>query len=547
MKYVFQTLIAVLIFIVSGCTDNPVQRKLFDVESFIRERPDSALVILDSMDRYFLNTGKLRAHHALLHVMALDKNYIDVTDDSIANVAVTYFSKHGPKKYYAQSLYYLGLAYYYQKEYNKAIAELTNAESVAVLSYSLYLGFVKVAQADTYGKSYNYKEEEENLKEAYDIFCSLAESYYSQAVSIRLAQVYSNTDRVQEADDILTGLLNMSDVDCDLKSSALTTLAYMNVVKDNPDFVRAEKLFRQNSDEYANANMTIKRYWAWAYSLYTIGRKGEAQVLMDQLVSMDSSVALYWQYLIAKSNEDFRLSLTYLEDTIESNNSEFIEAINQSIATSHREYYEILAEKSEYKVQKARLMILVAALIAAFLVTLIAVIVTMYTKKQAYLKEKYLLHISEIKRQLEDAQREDYPLLKKKYLSFYRKRFEMVGALYEHLMHSKDLANAEDSIYKKVDAIVVDFTQGYRDSEKFEAMLDKDLNNIMSNLHSEVPGLKKVDYEIFSLFVIGFDVTTISHMLNTSMNTIYIRKSRIKRRIEAVNPCHKKQFLEVLC
>ena len=547
MKYVFQTLIAVLIFIVSGCTDNPVQRKLFDVESFIRERPDSALVILDSMDRYFLNTGKLRAHHALLHVMALDKNYIDVTDDSIANVAVTYFSKHGPKKYYAQSLYYLGLAYYYQKEYNKAIAELTNAESVAVLSYSLYLGFVKVAQADTYGKSYNYKEEEENLKEAYDIFCSLAESYYSQAVSIRLAQVYSNTDRVQEADDILTGLLNMSDVDCDLKSSALTTLAYMNVVKDNPDFVRAEKLFRQNSDEYANANMTIKRYWAWAYSLYAIGRKGEAQVLMDQLVSMDSSVALYWQYLIAKSNEDFRLSLTYLEDTIESNNSEFIEAINQSIATSHREYYEILAEKSEYKVQKARLMILVAALIAAFLVTLIAVIVTMYTKKQAYLKEKYLLHISEIKRQLEDAQREDYPLLKKKYLSFYRKRFEMVGALYEHLMHSKDLANAEDSIYKKVDAIVVDFTQGYRDSEKFEAMLDKDLNNIMSNLHSEVPGLKKVDYEIFSLFVIGFDVTTISHMLNTSMNTIYIRKSRIKRRIEAVNPCHKKQFLEVLC
>ena len=546
MKYVFQTLIAVLIFIVSGCTDNPVQRKLFDVESLIREYPDSALVILDSMDRNSLKTEKSKAHHALLYAMALDKNYIDVADDSIANVAVNYFSKRGPKKYYARSLYYLGLAYYYQGEYSKAITEFTNSESIALTSDSLYLGFAKVAQADTYGKSYNYKEEERNLKEAYDIFCSLAESYYSQAVSIRLAQVYSNTDRVQEADDILTGLLNTADVDCDLRSSALTTLAYMNVVKVNPDFVRAEKFFRQNNDEYANANMTIKRYWAWAYSLYSIGRKEEAQELIDQLVSMDSSVAVYWQYLIAKSNEDFRLSLTYLEDSIKSNNSEFMDIINQSIATSHREYYEIIAEKSKYEVQKARLMILITAMIIVFLFTLIIVLVTMYSKRQAYLKEKYLLHVSEIKHQLEESTREDYPLLKKKYLSLYRAKFEMVGALYEHLMHSKDLTNAEESLYKKVDAIVIDFTQGYRDSEKFEAMLDKDLDNIMSNLHSEVPGLKKIDYEIFSLFVIGFDVTTISHMLNTSMNTIYIRKSRIKRHIEEMDPCHKKQFLEVL-
>ena len=54
------------------------------------------------------------------------------------------------------------------------------------------------------------------------------------------------------------------------------------------------------------------------------------------------------------------------------------------------------------------------------------------------------------------------------------------------------------------------------------------------------------DIEIFSLYAIGFDVTTISHLLNTSMNTIYIRKSRIKTQINEVNPPHKEQFFEVL-
>ena len=113
-------------------------------------------------------------------------------------------------------------------------------------------------------------------------------------------------------------------------------------------------------------------------------------------------------------------------------------------------------------------------------------------------------------------------------------------------MHSKDLVDGEKSIYNKVAALVDDFTEGYSDSERFESMLNEDMDNIMSNLHIEVPALKKKDYVIFSLFVVGFDVTTISHLLNTTMNTIYIRKSRIRRQIEELNPPHKGQFLEVL-
>ena len=76
-----------------SCDAYDVQHKLYDVESYIMERPDSALAVLDSMDRSCLTSDRLSAHHALLHAMALDKNFIDVIDDSIASVAVEYFSK----------------------------------------------------------------------------------------------------------------------------------------------------------------------------------------------------------------------------------------------------------------------------------------------------------------------------------------------------------------------------------------------------------------------------------------------------------------------
>ena len=94
-----------------SCTPSQVKNQLLDVESYIMERPDSALAVLESMDRSLLVTQADRAHHALLNAMALDKSFIDVSDDSLARVAVDYYSKRGDRKYSARALYYLGVAY----------------------------------------------------------------------------------------------------------------------------------------------------------------------------------------------------------------------------------------------------------------------------------------------------------------------------------------------------------------------------------------------------------------------------------------------------
>ena len=72
-----------------------VSRLLSDVESYMSERPDSALAVLRSVPDEALCRKALKARHALLHSQMLDKNRIEVISDSIITPAVEYYSLHG--------------------------------------------------------------------------------------------------------------------------------------------------------------------------------------------------------------------------------------------------------------------------------------------------------------------------------------------------------------------------------------------------------------------------------------------------------------------
>lgn len=72
-----------------------IEQQMDNVESIIEKDPVKALETLRSIAPEDLGSGRHRARHALLHSMALDKNYVDLTTDSIIAPAVTYFRRHG--------------------------------------------------------------------------------------------------------------------------------------------------------------------------------------------------------------------------------------------------------------------------------------------------------------------------------------------------------------------------------------------------------------------------------------------------------------------
>ena len=532
--------------ILSGCSFHSVRRSLEDIESYIMDRPDSALVVLEDMDRELLVSKRDRAHHALLHAMALDKNFIDVSDDSLASTAVDYFSKYGPEKYEARSLYYLGLAYYYQEEYSKAILEFTKAEKVAERSDSLYLGFIKVAQSDTYTKTHNNIESFQKLKGAYNIYQAIDADYYVSVTTLRLAQAYYNFNKKESSIELLDSLMN-NEIDERVMTAAMATYAFIKADPLNSDPSLAIEMYEIILGERDSSLLLYKDYWAYAYSLNKCGRREESRVLIDQLKLADTSgTADYWMYLLHKSDGDFEAALRYLEASTDKIDKEVAEAMQQSLALTQRDYYASQSELSEYQVRNRTLLMIcisVSALLAIGAVLWCSVSLVRRSREE---KERYLKYADEARRQLEASKNEDYPALKRKYVELYRSKYEVLGSLYEQYSLYYGKKNAQQAIYDKVVSVIDEFKEDYNDKDLIEGMLDEGLDGIMSNLRSEMPQLKEKDYAIFRLLAIGFDVTTISHLMNTTMNSIYIRKSRIRQQLESESPKHKAQFQQIL-
>lgn len=543
MKRLFALVLTFLPLV--SCVSVHVENILNDVETYISERPDSALAVLDSIDRDMLTTRKVTSHHALLYAMALDKNFIDVSDDSLAMTALEYYEHHGDRKYKARALYYLGLSHYYSQEYDKAIIEFTKAEEVAQKHDSLYWGMTKVAQADTYGKIYNEVEEYHCICKAYEIYNSISATYYIDASKYRLATILIDMNRYDESDILLLDIIESSDISSKIKSVSLIAYAYSQVVRFDNRYDLAVNVFEKVLKDYDASFMSYKDYWAFAYALHCLGRSDESKELVNQLIQIDTTgTSDYWQYVIEKESLNYEVALNHLEKSTYKNEKEIELALKQELSLKQRDYYAAQSELTSYKMRNRTLLLLSLISISLMVIGYILILISKYLRKQKEERDKYMEYIAEITRQLDEVKNDNS--LKNKYIELYKSKFEVLRSLSDQYLQTENRIDAEKIIYKKVVSLVDEIRNDAEHRAGFEAMLDNDLDGIMTNFRKEMPKLKEIDYSIFSYWIAGFDVTTISRLLDTSLNIVYIRKTRIKQHIKDQAPEHMDQFLEMI-
>lgn len=100
--------IAILSLCFASCARSfrTAEQFLDEIEARLETQPDSAFIALDSLDRSLLGTKELRARHALLYTIALEKVGMEITSDSIINIAVDYYSTSGDEAMKEKALYY---------------------------------------------------------------------------------------------------------------------------------------------------------------------------------------------------------------------------------------------------------------------------------------------------------------------------------------------------------------------------------------------------------------------------------------------------------
>ena len=114
--------ISVALCLVSCSHHSKHWETLTQIEAFVEENPDSALSVLQCIEVDDLSGSEEKAKHALLLLMALDKNDVAETDFEILHPAIDYYKNNGTPTEQMLTLFYQGQIHRINSQYAQALA-----------------------------------------------------------------------------------------------------------------------------------------------------------------------------------------------------------------------------------------------------------------------------------------------------------------------------------------------------------------------------------------------------------------------------------------
>ena len=543
-------------FLLVSCDNRQTKSLLQDVETYIQERPDSALRVLRKVDSLTLNTKSLRARYSLLFAMALDKNYIDTTALSILEPTVAYYERLGSPQDKMLSCYYLGRIYANRKDYPNAVIFYSQALRESGEYDYYHRGLIYAASADAYNASFNDEEELRNTILAYECFEKIGDKDLDLSL-YKVAQAYHNNERFDVADSLYSLVYSGKDSTSRLALYAMEDLVSNDLYQEKQDVERDLELLEYVAEH--RGNLSLESYYEYAYLLLLAGKESEAENILSQLSNREANgKTMEIRYRIAECKGQNEEALALLKSMLSHQNDVVKKKLAQSVFKAQSDYYRLTAEVSEQKstiANQRSVIILIASLMMAGLLYIVFM-----KRKTALIREKDRLAqaVEESEKLLEtvrnrakqekeerdkdifdlkshnERERDKIKELREMYVALYQKRFSEIGKYYD-AASSHRLESIKEKAYHDVisstQALFEEIASGSEGQKKFEARINADLDDIVSKIRSDFPKLKDDDIRFICYLIVGFDTSTISFLMDISKENVRVKKHRLREKL----------------
>lgn len=552
----FVIIFLLMSFLLVSCDNRQTKSLLQDVETYIQERPDSALRVLRKVDSLTLNTKSLRARYSLLFAMALDKNYIDTTALSILEPTVAYYERLGSPQDKMLSCYYLGRIYANRKDYPNAVIFYSQALRESSEYDYYHRGLIYAASADAYNASFNDEEELRNTILAYECFEKIGDKDLDLSL-YKVAQAYHNNERFDVADSLYSLVYSGKDSTSRLALYAMEDLVSNDLYQEKQDVERDLELLEYVAEH--RGNLSLESYYEYAYLLLLAGKESEAENILSQLSNREANgKTMEIRYRIAECKGQNEEALALLKSMLSHQNDVVKKKLAQSVFKAQSDYYRHTAEVSEQKstiANQRSVIILIAGLMMAGLLYIVFM-----KRKTALIREKDRLAqaVEESEKLLEtvrnrakqekeerdkdifdlksrnERERDKIKELRDMYVSLYQKRFYEIGKYYD-AASSHRLESIKEKAYHDVisstQALFEEIASGSEGQKKFEARINADLDDIVSKIRSDFPKLKDDDIRFICYLIVGFDTSTISFLMDISKENVRVKKHRLREKL----------------
>ncbi len=540
MNTVTQNLLHIfLVVLLVACSSDSKQLALLDgAESVMTSAPDSALTLLREIKSNKLNRAD-NARYALLLSQALDKNYIDVTDDSLINIAVEYY-KHKNDEY-------LFTAYYYKGRVLENARNLHGAMHLYTCAEQLIENI-----DDNYAKGLLYARIGGLYNEFYDLPLSL--DAYNKALE------YYKIENKQPI--IYHTILSISGILINMKEFSQAEI-YLNEclewgISNNNDkivykaFMLSSNLYKQTQDIKKLVALTssshyepfIDEFWALSSQALILGSEGkmqEANLFIERAQKLSQNISdtiniLYDEYCIQSNYGNPALALKSFEKITQYQDSIVRISLQQPLLSVQCDYYQSQAELQALQLKFNQMCIVVFAIILIMAIVCIVLYIRNIFKNLALkdaVIDQYINDVEELRCTI-NRKEDTIDNMTTQINDLFSQQFQLIDDLtktyYENNMHSRN----KEVIYNSVKECIEEFSSKQQ-IQKLESVVNRNKQNIMEIARREISSLSEQDFRLLCYFYAGFSGKAISVFTGNTINNIYIRKFRIKAEIEKLD------------
>lgn len=539
MKRIFLPLLFLLVLF--GCSSEPVHDELLNIESLMETNPHAALAALDSLQTTPIRRTEDKAMFALLYSQALDKNYIDVANDSLIIQAVQFFDKSDNLRYQMLSHYYHGRVHYNAKEYPRSLISMLKALDLAEQIEDYYWhGRIAEQIANIYDANFHTEDAIFYAKTAFNSLQKSGRQPYINYALFSLARVYNNNDKCNEAikytKQVLDSAYLYNDSILLSMSNDLLAIAYVGV----EDFHSAIDCFaRIKERKKLNDNMLS----LYGLSHLAIGNIEHARAVFEEMHECSTKDQLSLTYQIHKKNGDYKSALNVLSNLYDKLKITFISVREQNFGQALDGLYAEEVSKQKEVLRRSHLLRKIYFGIGV-LMLIVAIVICIYLYKYTNTKiHKNILiaqNLEEILKIKESGLAQANETIQK----LMGARFEIIDNLCKIIYEHKATGLIRKKISAEIEALIEQMSSDSKKISEYEQILNEHCSGLMASFRADLPNLKREDYLLFLYTALGFSISAIALFLKVDkLEVIYNRKARLKNKIRKLNTENAAKFM----
>lgn len=516
-----------------ACCPNGVTARLREIESYIQERPDSALAVLQRIDRSRLVRKADAAKFSLLYAMALDKNYIDTTDLSVIDPAIDYYSRHGSADEKLKAYYYQGVIHRNSGRTNDAAVSLHVAERYIPESKDIKaVALLHSMNALIFRDTYNISKFMAHTQEAQKLYELVGDKQQVNICYYDLACGQMGLKNFHAADSLFVLAESALSDDSYMMGLLLSKHAELKIFENTSDSSLAIGLLERKRNEY-NEPWTIEDYYVYACAKAASGDTDTCKSIIKALEDHNDGEGAFWLYRIADINGDSDAAINYLEKTVEEQDSALTDALSSTAMEAIKEFEVVDGLKRKQKTQA----ITSISIICILLVVLVSILLLWaYKRRRDSIQEeierrfKIAENMNNILTEQESSGQKSISLLRAAFIDQYNGLTEFV-CVFKDVSRTAVSENEVISLRALLEKTCPNYVSDSCAQTKLMSLVDEYVDNIITDLKREVPSLSERDCLFFCFLVLGLDATTVASILKFSVSNFYVKKNRIKQKI----------------